>query len=97
LSSIDCFVLEGLEQNTLITWSIQLYFEDGCVMTFSGVLMTNLLLTVISGTSSTRVSRDVLDLMEAIIEVERRLLIAGLALSVQVAGRSLLYTATLLA
>jgi hypothetical protein len=59
--------------------------------------MANLSLTVISGTSSTRVSRDVLDLMEAIIEVERRLLIAGLALSVQVAGRSLLYTATLLA
>lgn len=54
--------------------------------------MANLSLTVISGTSSTRVSRDVLDLMEAIIEVERRLLIAGLALSVQVAGRSLLYT-----
>jgi hypothetical protein len=66
-------------------------------MTFSGALMANLSLTVISGTSSTRVSRDVLDLMEAIIEVERRLLIAGLALSVQVAGRSLLYTATLLA
>ena len=59
--------------------------------------MANLSLTVISGTSSTRVSRDVLDLMEAIIEVERILLIAGLALSVQVAGRSLLYTATLLA
>ena len=59
--------------------------------------MANLSLTVISGTSSTRVSRDVLDLMEAIIEVERRLLIAGLALSVQVTGRSLLYTATLLA
>ena len=66
-------------------------------MTFSGALMANLSLTVISGTSSTRVSRDVLDLMEAIIEVERRLLIAGLALSVQVTGRSLLYTATLLA
>jgi hypothetical protein len=34
--------------------------------------MANLSLTVISGTSSTRVSRDVLDLVEAIIEVERR-------------------------
>jgi hypothetical protein len=59
--------------------------------------MANLSLTVISGTSSTRVSRDVLDLVEAIIEVERRLLIAGLALSVRAAGRNLLYTAALLA